>query len=173
MNGGRGREGKPARRIVAAAVLVAGGVLGAGAAVVRAQGAPVQPPSSFAFEGLWREGRGERRTVEGHLVALTCWVKHAGFGPEHRNCARACAEAGLPVGFVDAKGRVYMVSGRGHGALAEANKPLLPHMETTVLLTGDFFEDADPALVEVVKVAKAARQPTPAELERRRRAAPR
>jgi hypothetical protein len=137
-----------------------------------AGGAPSAPPTAFAHELLWREGRGERRTVEGNLVALTCWVKHAGFGHGHRNCARACAEAGLPVGLVDAEGRVFLVSGRGHGALAEANRPLLDHLETTVRLTGDFFDGGDLRMVEVVKVERAAAQASDEELARRREKAP-
>jgi len=136
------------------------------------RGAPNAPPTAFAHEGLWREGRGERRTVEGNLVALTCWVKHAGFGQGHRACARACAEAGLPVGLVDAEGRVFLVSGRGHGALADANQPLLEHLETTVRLTGDFFDGGDLRIVEVVRVERAPVQASDEELARRREKAP-
>lgn len=107
---------------------------------------------------LWIGDRATRKTVEGHLIDLNCYVEHAGFGDGHRNCARTCARNGLPMGFLDPSGRISLISGPGHQVPQQVNAPLVDLIESTVVLTGVFFEYQDLKLVAVERAVKAPRQ---------------
>lgn len=117
--------------------------------------APIQP---WTIPGIWLETRGVKKTVEGNIVDLNCYVEHAGFGSEHRNCAATCARSGLPMGFMDRTGTTYLISGPGHVPLTEVNRILASHVESTVLITGYFFEEQDLKLLAVERLTPASEQ---------------
>jgi hypothetical protein len=128
-----------------------------------APSAPAPQASSFLAD-IWVGDRAVRRTVEGNLIDLNCYVEHGGFGEGHRRCARTCAQKGMPVGLIDGQGRIYLISSRGHLPPAEINRPLLDLLETTVVVTGEFFENQDVKVAVIHKVAPAARQRSADEL---------
>lgn len=113
---------------------------------------------------VWMENRPTRKSVQGQIVDVTCYVEHAGFGSMHRECAERCAKAGLPLGFAVPEGDVYLFSGPGHLPLADVNKPLLPFVETTVHVSGYFFEQHPMKLLAAEKVETAPAQHTTEEL---------
>ena len=166
------------RNVVTAVAATALVVMGAGAviisrhmlqqqqpAIIRLEMAGRAPMQPWSIRDLWMENRAQQKTVEGQLIDMTCYVEHAGFGDAHRACALACAKSGMPMGLVDKHGALYLISGAGHVPLAEVNKALLSHLESTVTITGYFFEQHDVKLGAAERIEKASQQLTDADVQ--------
>jgi hypothetical protein len=48
-------------------------------------------------------------TLVGEVIDTVCYVHHESRGPDHAECARECAEEGIPLAILDEKtGQVYL-----------------------------------------------------------------
>jgi hypothetical protein len=83
---------------------------------------------------VFAEPKGETITVKGEIVDLWCFLDHGGRGPDHKDCAVACAKAGNPVGIATDKDEVYLLMG------GEKHQPgrdvVIEKMAQTVTVTG-------------------------------------
>jgi hypothetical protein len=79
---------------------------------------------------------GEQVTMVAHVVDLSCKVVYNLQGEEmHRECAQVCADKGIPLGFIDADGELYLpVSQAMPGS--GANEMLRGHAEHQVTVVG-------------------------------------
>jgi hypothetical protein len=49
--------------------------------------------------------------VTGMLVDIICYMHHDSKGPKHKECAQACAKAGVPIGLLEDKtNNVYVLT---------------------------------------------------------------
>src|ERR1700691_6394249 len=84
-------------------------------------------------------------TVTGQLIDLACYiVDKSNTGNAHKgkgkNCARAWAAEGFPVGVLTTDGTVYHVTG---DLTAHSNAKLIPHMGQNVTITGEVKNEGD------------------------------
>lgn len=84
-------------------------------------------------------------SVTGTVVDLACQVLGEKPDPGHRGCA----EGGVPVGLVDAKGKLWMAIDANYGS---ATDELLPFMGKKVKATGWFVEKKDQRLISIATV---------------------
>lgn len=98
------------------------------------------------------DSAGKDVQLQGHLVGLTCFIKHGATGDSHKSCARQCAEKGLPIGLKDSSGKIYMVTGKGHDSLTETYKPLLKYLESEVKVQGKAFEKDGLNMLTIEKI---------------------
>ncbi len=92
-------------------------------------------------------------TVRGELIDVACYVAEGERGAKHAACARACAENGLPVGLLDAKGHVYLLIDKAHKPV---NHDLAPRMGETVIARGSVSHRGGVDLLEVESVSPPA-----------------
>lgn len=98
--------------------------------------------------------KGKTKELQGHLVELSCYLKHDGIGEKHRDCAKECAEKGLPLGVLTKDGTLYQIMGEGHEDLREVNKKLLDYVEQDVQVVGKVFEKNHTFVVVIQKIKK-------------------
>ena len=48
-------------------------------------------------------------TLRGEIVDLACYIGHGAKGPDHQQCAEACARMGQPLGLLAADGSLYVL----------------------------------------------------------------
>jgi len=82
--------------------------------------------------------KGEKITVKGEPVDLWCFMAAGARGADHKACAVACANSGLPIGIVDAKGDVYLAMGAKN--MENAKVMLVKRMADTVEVTGTLVD---------------------------------
>jgi len=93
----------------------------------------------------------QRITIKGELVDSLCYVAMATKGPGHKQCAIACAKAGIPISMLeDGTGKLYTV-------LPKEDKTGYPEsvinrMGETVTLKGDLYENGGNRYVTVESV---------------------
>lgn len=124
--------------------------------------------SSFLWTGAWahqdhhshgksdknhadHDAEGKDITLSGHMIGMTCFVKHGAKGEGHRSCARECAEKGLPIGLKTKEG-IYLITGPGHDSLIETYKPLLKYLEKEVTIQGKAFEREGSRMLTVQRI---------------------
>ena len=57
------------------------------------------------------EPKGDTVKVKGEVVDLWCYLEGGDHGPEHKDCATACAKTGNPIGLLTEKGEIYVMMG--------------------------------------------------------------
>ncbi len=94
--------------------------------------------------------KGPKVTVKGEVVDLWCYLEDGSHGADHKACAVACAEAGNPIGIVDAKGNVYVAMGiKDHQPGREV---LVEKMAQTVTVTGTLVKKGGTQVIYVTAV---------------------
>jgi hypothetical protein len=78
---------------------------------------------------------GADTSVTGHLRDSFCFLTMGAHGPSHKDCASACAKAGIPVLLVEDKTEKYYVLLPPKNAQA-LPAPVLSKMEDEVTVTG-------------------------------------
>jgi hypothetical protein len=78
-------------------------------------------------------GSPETVTLIGQIIDPTCLISHGSSGPGHVGCAKACAEAGINMGFYnEADHQIYMIFPNGH---TNPNDKIIDHLEKHVEIT--------------------------------------
>ncbi|MFQ5494836.1 MAG: hypothetical protein ACE5EX_05605 [Phycisphaerae bacterium] len=91
-------------------------------------------------------------TVKGEVVDLWCYMDHKGHGQKHKTCAVTCAEAGNPIGIVDASGHLYIaMGGKKH---QPGRDILIERMADTVTVTGKLVKDGGLEAIYITSVVK-------------------
>ncbi|MFN7918577.1 MAG: hypothetical protein U0Q16_00680 [Bryobacteraceae bacterium] len=77
-------------------------------------------------------------TLTALVVDTGCYVSHNTKGPQHVNCATACAKNGVPLALLEEKsGTVYLPIAVDH---KNPNTKLMPFIEKQVKVTGVLIE---------------------------------
>lgn len=94
--------------------------------------------------------KGPKVTVTGEVVDLWCYLEGGDHGAKHKECATACAQAGNPIGILDAKGNVYVAMGiKDH---QPGRDVLLDKMAQTVTVTGTLVKKGGTQVLYVTSV---------------------
>lgn len=104
---------------------------------------------------MGHNAKGVDKTLKGHLIGLTCYLKHSSSGKKHKSCARSCAEKGLPIALKTEDGKIYIVTGKGHDSLIETYKPLNKYLESNVMVKGKVFEKDGSSMIVIEKIKKS------------------
>lgn len=73
-------------------------------------------------------------TIQGHIIDIVCYTRHASIGEKHLKCATVCAEKGIPMGILEDKtGKIFMIFPPGH---KDPNEKVMPFLEKDVTVTG-------------------------------------
>ena len=111
----------------------------------------------MAVSLIAQQKKGKEVTLLGEVIDIQCYVSGAtgpGKGPEHKDCAIACAKGGIPLGILeDGTGTVY-VAGQTKSAMKGANEMLLPFVAEKVKVTGRIFEKGGVKLLLITKIGK-------------------
>jgi hypothetical protein len=101
----------------------------AGAALVAICAAPLsaQQPQPAA-------GAGSDFTLTGQVIDMNCYVTMGASGAAHKQCATACAKAGVALAILGSDGNVYMPVSRKPAD--PQNSRLVPFAEARVKITG-------------------------------------
>jgi hypothetical protein len=92
-------------------------------------------------------------TVTGQVIDLNCFSTHGAQGAGHKECAVACAKAGVPLAILGTDGTVYLpVSGKPGDP---QNSKLLDHAEGKVTVTGSTHFDHGLHTIEIKTVTAA------------------
>jgi hypothetical protein len=101
----------------------------AGAALVAICAAP--PPLSAQQPAA---GAGSDFTLTGQVIDMNCYVTMGASGAAHKQCAAACAKAGVALAILGSDGNVYMPVSRKPAD--PQNSRLVPFAEARVKITG-------------------------------------
>jgi hypothetical protein len=92
-------------------------------------------------------------TITGQVIDLNCFTTHGAQGAAHKECAVACAKAGVPLAILGSDGTIYLpVSGKPGDP---QNAKLLDHAEGKVTVTGTPHFDHGLHTIEIKTVAAA------------------
>ncbi len=97
---------------------------------------------------------GDKKTLQGTIIGLTCYLKHDAIGESHKQCAKECAEKGLPLALLTDDGKLYQIMGKGHDELKQVNARLLDYVEEKVIVVGDTFEKQGMRSIVIAKIKK-------------------
>lgn len=114
---------KKIRLIAAVAPLLVAGFLHA----AKTKASPAPPKEDIVHEG---------GSVEGEVIDTACYMKMGASGKSHVECARKCAESGVPLGLLTKDGDVYFVL-KEEGS---ANEELLSLVGQTVRVVGKVYQ---------------------------------
>lgn len=96
---------------------------------------------------------GERVTITGRIVDVSCLLALGASGAEHKQCAAACARAGVPLAILSTDGTLYMpVSAKPSDA---QNPRLVPFAESPVKVTGTHRLRAGMHTIEIKTIEAA------------------
>lgn len=117
------------------------------------------PLASWSHEGEThsqdkQEPAQKTQTLKGHIIGLTCFLKHNAKGPNHKSCAIECAEKGLPLGLSTQDGKIYQIMGKGHADLKTVNATLKDYVEEDVIVVGEVFENQGMQAIVIEKIKK-------------------
>lgn len=113
----------------------------------------------FAHEGekhdeMNHEQAGVEKTITGQMIDVACYFKHNAQGPEHRQCARECAQKGLPMAILANDGKIYQIMGAGHDELKTINTAFLDYVEEKVVAVGQVYEKNGSNILVISKIKK-------------------
>lgn len=96
------------------------------------------------------EPTGEEVTVKGEVVDVWCYLEGGDHGADHKDCATMCANAGNPIGLLDAKGNLYIAMGiKDH----QPGKELLADkMADTVTVSGTLVKKGGVQVIYIKSV---------------------
>jgi len=97
---------------------------------------------------------GQTESLQGHIIGMTCYLKHEAKGEKHRDCAIDCAKKGLPLGLLTQDGTIYQIMGKGHDDLKSVNEKLLSYIEYDVIAQGETFEKGGVHALVIEKIKK-------------------
>jgi len=93
-------------------------------------------------------------TVTGQVIDLNCFTTHGAQGAGHKECATACAKAGVPLAILSSDGTIYLpVSGKPGDP---QNALLIDHVEGKVTVTGTTHFDHGLHTIEIKSVTAAS-----------------
>ena len=73
-------------------------------------------------------------TIQGHVIDIVCYTRHAAIGEKHLKCATTCANAGIPMGILeDGSDEIFLVFPPGH---KNPNEQLMAFLEKDVTVKG-------------------------------------
>jgi hypothetical protein len=105
----------------------------------------VPPLGSAAILNSGAQDRASPVAVVGTVVDAACYLMHppAADGPNHDECGKACALAGVPLGVADHAGkRLYLADDAG-------TKLLLPYLHKPVRVSGRAVKKSEPLTLEM------------------------
>ena len=92
----------------------------------------------------------ESQALNATVIDLACYVNMGVMGPDHRECAQVCADAGIALGFLGSDGQIYLATAPG---MAQSVTPTLrPHAEHEVTVTGVIHERGGVRSIVVDKI---------------------
>ncbi len=106
-------------------------------------------------DGMKHEQAGVEKTITGQMIDIACYFKHDSKGAEHKQCARECAQKGLPMAILSNDGKVYQIMGAGHDDLKTVNATLLDYAEEKVVAVGQVYEKNGANILVISKIKKA------------------
>lgn len=108
-------------------------------------GRTASPKPDGKGDGKTKRNDAKTGSVTGTVVDLACQILGEKPDPGHKGCAAG----GVPVGLVDAKGRLWMAIDANYGS---ATDELLPFMGKKVKATGWFVERRNERLISIASV---------------------
>ena len=73
-------------------------------------------------------------TIQGHIIGIVCYTRHASIGEKHLKCATVCAETGIPMGLLEQEtGEIFMIFPPGH---KNPNEKVMAFLEKDVTVKG-------------------------------------
>jgi hypothetical protein len=100
-------------------------------------------------------GKEEAKPVAltGEVIDLTCFMQHPAnaVGMDHAKCAKVCINKGLPVGFLDEDGTMYLLIGSDHEPIASTVADVAGRKVT---INGIIIEHDGVKAVQLVSVEK-------------------
>ena len=91
------------------------------------------PLSAQAAQSSAQAAQSKEVTITGQVVDVTCYA-HGQSGAGHKQCAEACAKAGVQLGILGSDGTLYMPI--SEKAADPTNPRLMPFAEGKVKVTG-------------------------------------
>ncbi|MBX7149556.1 hypothetical protein K1X76_10800 [bacterium] len=107
-------------------------------------------------EGMNHEKPGVEKTITGQMIDMACYFKHDSKGPDHKQCARECAQKGLPMAILSDDGKIYQIMGSGHDELKTVNTAFLDYVEEKVTVIGQVYEKNGTNIIVISKIKKAS-----------------
>ena len=77
---------------------------------------------------------GNEATITGQVIDVNCNTTMGASGPSHKQCAQACAKAGVPLAILSTDGTIYMPVSSKPGD--PQNSKLEKFAESKVMVTG-------------------------------------
>lgn len=98
--------------------------------------------------------KGEKATVTGQVIDISCKYALGASGPEHVQCAQVCADKGIPLGILASDGTLYIPIG---SAMADAQNPRLKEFaEQTVTVSGEVVPAGGAKAIKIESIKKAS-----------------
>ena len=115
--------------------------------------APAAPLAAQQQQPKAESREGEPVTITGRVVDVSCLLALGASGAEHKQCAAACARAGVPLAILGTDGTLYMpVSTKPSDA---QNPRLVPFAESPVKVTGTHRLRAGMHTIEIKTIEAA------------------
>ena len=96
---------------------------------------------------------GNEMTITGQVIDVNCHTTMGASGPSHKQCAQACAKAGVALAILGTDGTIYMPVSSKPGD--PQNSKLLEFAETKVKVTGTHRLVSGLHTIEIKTVAAA------------------
>ncbi len=96
-------------------------------------------------------------STTGQIVDMGCYMGHAAAGEKHAACATKCISAGMPMGLLTDKGKLYLLTPPHENR--DAYEKCKEMAGTSVELTGELSERDGMKSIEVTSVAAAPAAP--------------
>lgn len=93
-------------------------------------------------------------SLEGRIVGMTCLMRHNSQGEMHKDCARMCAEKGLPLAVLTSDDQLYQIIGEGHEDLKTVNAKYLDFIEEPVVVKGFVFKAHGNQMIVISDIQK-------------------
>ena len=99
-------------------------------------------------EGMHEKGQAEPTvTLTGQIIEPYCFLEHGASGPDHRDCAQACAKMGINLAFFnDQDHQIYSILPTEH---ANPNDKVVEFAEKHVEVTGTIHKKAGYQAIEI------------------------
>lgn len=107
----------------------------------------------LAAQGMEQGKAGEKVTLTGQVIDVSCYTLLGASGPGHRECAQTCADKGIALGIL-VDDTIYIPL--GSGMANPMNPKLREHAERRVTVTGTHRFANGVHTIEVESVAAAS-----------------
>lgn len=92
-------------------------------------------------------------TMTGMIIDTHCYICHGKKGAAHRMCGQACAKAGVPLGFLSDRGRVYYLVSSTPGQ--NQNPKVEQYVDQRVRVTGKIYRRGGAEGIEISSINPA------------------